>query len=246
MAISIKLEAFEGPLDLLLHLIDKNKVDIYDIPIVLITKQYLECVKNLPSDNMDLKSEFLVMAATLIEIKSRMLLPIEPDEDGEVIDPREELMYQLLEYKKYKLLSFELRDKQIDGLKTCFKVPTIPKEVLAYQDPIDYTKLVEDVNLSKLNEIFLSMVKRQEDKIDPIRSKYGDIKKDEVNLEEKMQYVINLIRLSKTISFRELLEEQPSKMSVVVTFLVILELIKVGDIHIEQGNIFDDIIIKCI
>ena len=246
MAISIKLEAFEGPLDLLLHLIDKNKVDIYDIPIVLITEQYLECVRNLPSDNMDVKSEFLVMAATLIEIKSRMLLPIEPDEDGEVIDPREELMYQLLEYKKYKLLSFELRDKQIDGLKTCFKVPTIPKEVLAYQDPIDYTKLVEDVNLSKLNEIFLSMVKRQEDKIDPIRSKYGDIKKDEVNLEEKMQYVINLIRLSKTISFRELLEEQPSKMSVVVTFLVILELIKVGDIHIEQGNIFDDIIIKCI
>ena len=104
MAISIKLEAFEGPLDLLLHLIDKNKVDIYDIPIVLITEQYLECVRNLPSDNMDVKSEFLVMAATLIEIKSRMLLPIEPDEDGEVIDPREELMYQLLEYKKYKLL----------------------------------------------------------------------------------------------------------------------------------------------
>ena len=246
MAISIKLEAFEGPLDLLLHLIDKNKVDIYDIPIVMITEQYLECVENLPSDNMDVKSEFLVMAATLIEIKSRMLLPVELDEDGEVVDPREELMYQLLEYKKYKLLSFELRDKQVDGMKTCYKVPTIPKEVLAYQEPIDYTKLVEDVNLSKLNEIFLSMVKRQEDKIDPIRSKYGDIKKDEVNLEEKMQYVANLIRLSRTISFRELLEEQPSKMSIVVTFLVILELIKVGDIHIEQDNIFDDIIIKSI
>lgn len=244
MAISVKLEAFEGPLDLLLHLIDKNKVDIYDIPIAIIVEQYLEYVKCLPAENMDVKSEFLVMAATLLEIKSRMLLPADVTDEGELVDPREELMYQLLEYKKYKLLSYELKDKQVDGMKSLYKSPTIPSEVMAYKAPIDYDELVSDVSLNKLNQIFQTMIKRQEDKIDPIRSKYGDIKKDEINIEEKMEHVTTLIRSSKVISFKKLLEKQPTRMSIVVTFLVVLELIKLGEILIEQDDIFDDITIK--
>ncbi|MFI3201915.1 MAG: segregation/condensation protein A [Eubacteriales bacterium] len=244
MAIPVKLQAFEGPLDLLLHLIDKNKVDIYDIPIVMITEQYMDYMKAIQSDGMEVMSEFLVMAATLLRIKCKMLLPIEPDEDGEVEDPREELMYQLLEYKKYKQISFELRNQQEKGQMVIYKQSTIPEEVQSYALPIDYEYLIGDMNLGRLNQIFQQMMKRQEDKIDPIRSTYGKIEKDEVNMEERMSYVRDLIAHHKELSFRALLEEQPSKMSVVITFLVILELMKVGAIVIEQTDLFDDITIR--
>ena len=100
MAISVKLEKFEGPLDLLLHLIEKNKIDIYDIPIVEITAQYLDYVRQMQEEDMNVMSEFLVMAATLIDIKCRMLLPVEVNEEGEEEDPRAELVQKLLEYKK--------------------------------------------------------------------------------------------------------------------------------------------------
>ena len=106
MSLAVKLQVFEGPLDLLLHLIEKNKVDIYDIPIVEITDQYLEYVRNLHQEDMNIMSEFLVMAATLIDIKCRMLLPKEVDEEGNEEDPRAELVQKLLEYKMYKYMSF--------------------------------------------------------------------------------------------------------------------------------------------
>ena len=102
MGIPVKLEAFEGPLDLLLHLIEKNKINIYDIPIVEITDQYMEYIRQMKTESLDVMSEFLVMAATLLDIKSRMLLPPEVTEEGEEIEPREELVEKLLEYKMYK------------------------------------------------------------------------------------------------------------------------------------------------
>ena len=121
MAIPIKLEAFEGPLDLLLHLIEKNKIDIYDIPIVEITEQYLDYIKQMETDDMNVMSEFLVMAATLIDIKCRMLLPKEVDEQGEEEDPRAELVQKLLEYKMYKYMSLELKDRQVDAEKSLYR-----------------------------------------------------------------------------------------------------------------------------
>lgn len=126
MGIPVKLQAFEGPLDLLLHLIEKNKVNIYDIPIVEITEQYMEYIRGIEKEELDVMSEFLVMAATLLDIKSRMLLPPEVTEEGEEIDPREELVQKLLEYKMYKYMSYELRDKQEDASFHLFKEPTIP------------------------------------------------------------------------------------------------------------------------
>ena len=116
MALSVKLEVFEGPLDLLLHLIEKNKVDIYDIPIVVITAQYLEYIRQMQTQDMNVMSEFLVMAATLLDIKCRMLLPKEVNEEGEEEDPRAELVQRLLEYKMYKYMSYELKDRQVDAL----------------------------------------------------------------------------------------------------------------------------------
>ena len=112
MALQIKLQAFEGPLDLLLHLIDINKVDIYDIPIVEITEQYLEYIKSMEYNDMEVTSEFLVMAATLLDIKCRMLLPKPVNEEGVEEDPRAELVEQLLAYKMYKYMSLELKDMQ--------------------------------------------------------------------------------------------------------------------------------------
>ena len=132
MEISYKLESFEGPLDLLLHLIEKNKVNIYDIPIAMITDQYLEYVKHMEEESLDVVSEFLVMAATLLDIKARMLLPKEVNEEGEEEDPRAELVARLLEYKTYKYMSLELKDMELDAEKIFYKSPTIPKEVEKY------------------------------------------------------------------------------------------------------------------
>ena len=175
MAIPVKLPVFEGPLDLLLHLIDKNKIDIYDIPIVEITDQYLEYIHQMEREDLNIMSEFMVMAATLLDIKCRMLLPKEVNEEGEEEDPRAELVQQLLEYKMYK---------------------------------------------------------------------FGKIEKEEVSLPDKMTYVEQFAVKKRRFSFRDLLESQPGKVHVIVTFLAILELMKTGKIRISQEELFGDILIE--
>ena len=129
MGISVKLQAFEGPLELLLHLIDKNKVNIYDIPIADITEQYMEYVNKMQEEDINVVSEFLVMAATLLDIKCRMLLPKVVDEECNEQDPRAELVEKLLEYKLYKAMAEELKDKQMDATKLNYRKPDIPKEI---------------------------------------------------------------------------------------------------------------------
>ena len=241
MELTVKLQVFEGPLDLLLYLLDKNKVNIYDIPIVEITAQYMEYIAEMKRQDLDVLSEFLVMAATLIDIKSKMLLPRDPDDEEEETDPRAELVQQLLEYKMYKCMAYELKDRQVDAQRVMFKKPTIPEEVLEYQEPLNVEELVSDIKLAKLNEIFKSIMRKQQDKIDPLRSKFGKIEKEEVSLEEKTEYLENYATTHKHFSFRSLLEAQSSKVEVIVTFLAILELMKTGKILISQEHIFDDI-----
>ena len=241
MELTVKLQVFEGPLDLLLYLLDKNKVNIYDIPIVEITAQYMEYIAEMKRQDLDVLIEFLVMAATLIDIKSKMLLPRDPDDEEEETDPRAELVQQLLEYKMYKCMAYELKDRQVDAQRVMFKKPTIPEEVLEYQEPLNVEELVSDITLAKLNEIFKSIMRKQQDKIDPLRSKFGKIEKEEVSLEEKTEYLENYATTHKHFSFRSLLEAQSSKVEVIVTFLAILELMKTGKILISQEHIFDDI-----
>lgn len=243
MAIPVKLEVFEGPLDLLLHLIDKNKIDIYDIPIVVITEQYLDYIRQMEKDDMNVMSEFLVMAATLIDIKCRMLLPKEVNEEGEEEDPRAELVQKLLEYKMYKYMSLELRDRQTDAAKNMYRVQKLPPEVALYKPPTDYDALIGDMTLSRLHEIFKSIVKRREDRVDPIRSRYGNIEKEEIDMDSRFLYVEAYAREHSVFSFRKLLEKQAGRMEIIVTFLVILELMKTGKITISQESIFDDIMI---
>lgn len=244
MALSVKLNVFEGPLDLLLHLIDKNKIDIYDIPIVEITDQYMEYLHSMEKEDLGIMSEFLVMAATLLDIKCKMLLPKEVNEEGEEEDPRAELVQKLLEYKMYKYMSYELRDREQEAELAMYKFPTIPEEVAAYEPPVDLDELLAGITLGQLNEIFRQAMHRSEDKVDPIRSKFKNIEREEVSLPDKITFIRDYAREKKVFSFRKLLESQHSKMHVIVSFLAILELMKMGEIVIEQKELFDDIMVS--
>lgn len=244
MDMTVKLQVFEGPLDLLLHLLDKNKVNIYDIPIVEITRQYMEYIQEMKRHDLNVVSEFLVMAATLLDIKSRMLLPAKEEEEEEPEDPRAELVQQLLEYKMYKCISYELKDRQVDAERVMFKEPTIPPEVAAYEEPIDLEELVGDTTLAKLNDIFQSIMKKQVERIDPVRSKFGKIEKEEVSLDDTMRNLEEYAKTHKSFGFRSLLESKGSKMEIIVNFLAILELMKLGKIQITQDHLFDDILIE--
>lgn len=241
MEISVKLQTFEGPLDLLLHLIDKNKVNIFDIPIAQITDQYMEYIRAMETSDMGVMSEFLVMAATLLDIKSRMLLPAGEDAEDEPQDPRQELVERLLEYKLYKYMSYELRDLQKGAARTAYKAPSMPDEVLAYRPPVNPEELLADVTLQRLNAVFQDVIRRQDDRVDPVRSKFGTMEKEEVNLEETIAHVEGYIAEHKRCSFRSLLQNRKSKMQMIITFLTILEMIKTGKIQIEQDDIFADI-----
>lgn len=245
MSLSVTLEKFEGPLDLLLHLIEKNKINIYDIPIVEITEQYMDYIRQMQEQDMEVMSEFIVMAATLLNIKSKMLLPQEaPENTEEAIDPRQELVERLLQYKMYKYASLELSDRQLDAGRVLFKEANLPPEIADYKEPIDTQALLSDLTLQKLHSIFESVMKKQVDKIDPVRSKFGRIEKEEVSMSVKMREIQEYALANKRFSFRALLMEQYDKMDVVVTFLCILELMKIGRMHVVQEEIFDEIEIE--
>ncbi len=244
MGIPVKLQAFEGPLDLLLHLIEKNKINIYDIPIAEITEQYMEYIAQMPRESLDIMSEFLVMAATLLDIKSRMLLPPEVTEEGEEIDPREELVQKLLEYKMYKYMSYELRNREENASYHLFKEPTIPDEVKAYREPVDIDKLLDGVTLQKLHSVFRDILRRQDDRVDRVRSSFGNIRKEEVDLSETMHFVEHYISEHPKCMFREILSLRKGKMYCIVTFLTLLELMKEGKVLVEQPETFADILIR--
>lgn len=248
MAIEVKLQAFEGPLDLLLHLIDRNKVNIYDIPISLITEQYMAYIDAMTEAQvqMDTMSEFLVMAATLLDIKSRMLLPAEKNEEGEEVDPREELVRQLLEYKTYKYMSAELRGRETDAEGVYFRRQSIPAQVRQYREPVDPHEVLDraGVTLPGLYRIFQEVMKRREDLRDPIRANFGKIEKEQIDTSETMQFVERYIMNRRRCTFRKLLMLRSGRMYTVVTFLTILELMKRGHIYVVQDENFGEIEIE--
>lgn len=239
--IDVSLEAYEGPLDLLLSLIEKNKVDIYDIPIATITDQYLATVEAMQEEDLDTLCEFLLLASTLLDIKARMLLPKEEDENGEEIDPRTELVQRLIEHQEFKRRAEELENAYESSGFVYFREESLPEEVRRYEVRVDPTELLSSVSLEKLQEVFLSVIARQEERLDPVRSRFGDIKKDPVRLSDKLVHVFEYGQKKKTFSFRELLMEQKTKADTVVTFLACLELIKIGRLFVEQDRLFDEI-----
>ena len=242
--LAFKLEAFEGPLDLLLHLIDRNKVSIYDIPIAEITDQYIAFVSAMDHEDLDLVSDFLVMAATLLDIKARMLLPKEKEEEGEEEDPREELVQRLLEYKKYRYISGELRDYAVLGEQVLFRTEDLPAEVRSYRPPVDLDALLGDLDVSRLKRIFDDVMRRREDLVDTRRSRFGQIRRETVQISDRIRRVKEAVAGGGKQSFRSLLRQGASKMEVVVTFLAVLELIRTGDIFLTEDSTRDDIIIE--
>ena len=244
MAIPLKLQVFEGPMDLLMHLIEKNKIDIYDIPIVTVTDQYLAYMRQMEHDDMNVTSEFLVMAATLLDIKSRMLLPKEENGDGEEEeDPREELVRRLLEYKMYKYMSEELREKNRHAGYSYFRQQDLPEEVRSYVPPLNYEELIGDRTAQSLRTVFAEVLKRKKSRVDPIRSGFGKIQREEISVADKELYIRAYLQRHPHADFREMLELEDSKEEIIVTFLVILELMKNQKIRITQEEAFGKILI---
>ena len=243
MAIPLRLQVFEGPMDLLMHLIDKNKIDIYDIPIVTITDQYLEYVRQMEHEDMNVTSEFLVMAATLLDIKSRLLLPA-PESDEEEEDPRDELVRRLLEYKMYKYMSEELRERGAGAGLSYYREQDLPDEVRSYIPPIDYEKLIGDRTLESLTAVFQDVLRRRNNRVDPIRSSFREIQREKISVADKELYIRAYLKTHPQAEFRDLLETADSKEEVIVTFLVVLELMKNQRIRIVQEETFGTIRIE--
>ena len=173
-----------------------------------------------------------------------MLLPREINEEGEEEDPRAELVARLLEYKYYKYMSQELKDRELGADRLLYKEPSIPAEVAKYEPPVDLDRLLDGLTLAKLQEIFRAVMKRGTDRVDPIRSRFGNIRKESVSLEDKIKTVMDYAREHRKFSFRGLLEQQPDRTLVVVTFLALLELMKIGKIRLTQEHLFDDMLIE--
>ena len=239
MELSLKLDSFEGPLDLLLHLIEKNKINIYDIPISLITEKYLEYLALMQEEKLEDLSEFIVMAATLLDIKARMLLP-KPELELEEEDPRAELVARLLEYKKFKLLSGDLRLMQEGSERFFYREKHLPREVEKYRPPVDLDRLLQDVTEDKLYRICQEILKRLEDKQDNQHSHFGEIEREAVRIGDRLDYVRERVLKPGRHSFRSLLGRAATKLEVVVTFMAILELIKTGEIRLTEDSTRDD------
>ncbi len=239
MSYSVKLEIFEGPFDLLFHLIEKNEVDIYDIPIADITRQYLEYIDELRYFDIEVASEFLVMAATLLHIKSRMLLPQQNvEEQGEDIDPRQQLVERLMEYKKYKDVTGELKKREEDFQKRLFREPT-PAEFYIEHDPI-----ILDIDITDLCRAFSEAMKKYKNLYNTDDDLRKGLEKEIISVVDRIKHIRKVLMREGHIMFNDLFEDCPTRENVIVTFLAVLELIKERSITIKQMSNFGDIIIR--
>lgn len=242
MQITLKLENFTGPLSLLYHLIEKSKIDIYDIPIAEVTRQYMMVLDDARSRNMEVMSEFLVMAATLIEIKSRMLLPKNENDDEEEPDPREELVKRLVEYKKYVSFADTLKERELTGSMLLYKKPDpIISKIRENDDNID--KFLNGVTFEDIVKAFEDVYRRNENKVDKVRSGFKKVERDQFTIEEKIQYLKDLLYITPKVIFAEIFRNDTLRSEIAVTFLALLELIKNGYVLITQKKTFGDIII---
>lgn len=233
MEYEIKIDAFEGPLDLLLHLIKESKVDIWDIKIVDITDQYLNYIKSMEKLNLNIASEYLVMASELMEIKSKMLLPRYQEENNEEEeDPREQLIQKLIEYQKYKDMTKNF--KELEEVRHEFYTKA-PESLRAYVN--EDTIISSDVTLDDLMNAFQKFLKRKQLE-KPLST---TVTKREITVEERRNSIRNILRIKKKVDFFELFE-QITKEYIVVTFLAVLEMAKKQELMIYQENNFEQII----
>lgn len=233
MGYKIKLEIFEGPLDLLLYLVKKSHLNIYDIPIAQVTDQYLQYLDLMQLLDLAIAGDFLVMAATLMQIKSKMLLPVQPEESiSEEEDPRSELIARLLEYEKFKEVANSLRQKESEQ-RDVFKrpYPEKPKELATDSQGEKYF----EANIFDLINAFSQALK------DVPREIFYEVVKDEFTIEEKMHALLHLLLIKPAVKLTELFSKATHKIEMIVTFLAILELIKMREIVAFQREHFREI-----
>ncbi|HLA04606.1 MAG TPA: segregation/condensation protein A [Syntrophales bacterium] len=228
----VKLEKFEGPLELLLHLIKKNELDIYDIPISIITNQYLQYIKLMKELNLEIAGEFLVMASTLLQIKSQMLLPILPSEDpvAEEEDPRAELIRRLLEYQKYKDAANMLENIDQTG-RDLFSCSLVEPEFEISQD----VEEIIEVELFELIEAFRSVLSRI------TKEKFHEIKTESICMADRINRILSLLQEKESIRFDEIFTADHTREDVIANFLAVLELCKRKMLKIIQWALFADI-----
>ncbi|PKR85959.1 segregation/condensation protein A [Heyndrickxia camelliae] len=243
MEYNVKIEAFEGPLDLLLHLINRLEIDIYDIPMAEITEQYLIYVHAMKVLELDVASEYLVMAATLLAIKSRMLLPqqneelLEEDFEFEEQDPRDDLVEKLIEYKKYKEAALELKHLEEDRSQMFTKPPI---DLTEYMKDIQPDKLDMDISVYDMIGALNKLLRRKKLQ-KPLSTK---ITRQEISIEKRMDEILREVSISSGKRSFTSLFPFPNKDHIVVTFLAILELMKRNEVFVEQEGNFQEIFIS--
>lgn len=238
MAYQIKISNFEGPFDLLFHLIEKAEVDIYDIPISEITNQYLEYIYSMENIDLDNASEFIVMAALLLQIKSKMLLPKETSPLDEIsadgIDPREELVERLLEYKKYKTISEMFKEMESIQLNVVYK----PAEII---DDIEENKILFNVTIEDIVNAFKDVVRRYNEGKEVKEELQHEVIEEEYTVDDKIESIRYLVKNRSRLIFNELFLNSHNKFEIIITFLALLELIRLKEIKVYQEKIFGEI-----
>lgn len=227
----IHLSQFEGPLDLLLFFIKRDELDIYDIPISKITKEFIEYLKLLEQLDLEVAGDFILMAATLMQIKVKMLLPKDIDEKGEEIDPRADLVKALLEYKRYKEMSDEMGFMESNMRNYNFRGNY---EEDAKQAPQDLDVLLKNITLFDLIKVFKKALMEKPPEV------VHQIKKFNVTIDEQMEYISGKIKEKNQISFVELMTDIMEKFKIVVTFIAMLEMVKSGKIGLRESHTFND------
>jgi segregation and condensation protein A len=232
----VKLEVFEGPLDLLLYLIKRDEIDIYDISIERITRQYLEYLQAFKELKIDIAGEFVVMAANLIYLKSRSLLPLDqqpPEEDADEDDPRWDLIRQLIEYKKFKEAAAQLHDRALEQERLFTRDDGSP--------PSDAPLPLHEVGIFQLIHAFQEVIKRVEARED-LREIFGE----RFSVSDKIEKILERVNSGNPVSFSELFGQIVSRVEIVVTFLALLELIRLNQVRALQPKMFDEIQIAAI
>ena len=243
MSYEVKIDAFQGPIDLLWHLLQKDELEIYDIKIAEITEQYLDYIATMQRLDLDVASEFLIMAARLMEIKAQTLLPSQDDDDQDPEDPRQKLVERLLEYKKYKDLATELREFEQEQRKSYTRnvAPLLSELHFEEESPLEDIKLDEFVAafeqvLSKKKQ------RKQEEDDDESKTEISHLEPEEITIKEQKGYIMQqVVKLDGEATLWQIFSKLESKLEIIVTFMALLELIKIKEVEVEQESNFTEI-----
>jgi segregation and condensation protein A len=230
----IKLDHFEGPLDLLLFFIKRDELNIYDIPISRITREFLDYVNLIKMLDLEVAGDFILMASTLMHIKVRMLLPREVDEKGEEIDPRAELVQALLEYKQYKEMAEEFSLLESEQRKLNFRGNFSGDEKEA---PPEYDVLLKNITIYDLAKAFKSVIEQLKDV--PVHN----VVKSNVTIDQQIQFILDKLEDFGELHFLSLVEDMKDKIRIVVTFVALLEMTKMGTIGLKESSEFNDFVL---